>query len=241
VTSRILHTGVKGMRWGVRKLKEEGGEIVRKKGEELHTVTGKENLDFKNLGGRALYTSFTEKDVLAYRGMFSDQLRAMNNIDKVFDYTLVAATDLVSPNKKRRIDELINLHKEDTGIVREMGKTKIKATGYLNIAKYFGYDKSNKYTQEYRRLLNSKDPKDQEKAFRDFSKFLPISNSGRKKYFDRLSKKGFNSIYDDNDIYAGYSKRPLIIFNPAKTIKIKSKTHLTDKLIDEAFEEWEKL
>jgi hypothetical protein len=52
----------------------------------------------------------------------------------------------------------------------------------------------------------------------------------RKKYFDRLSKKGFNSIYDDNDIYKGNSNKPLIIFDQAKSVKVVASKKITDRV-----------
>ena len=83
-----------------------------------------------------------------------------------------------------------------------------------------------KNAENYRRLLDSKNPKDQEKAFKDFSMFLVVSEKNRKKYVDHLTKQGFNSMYDDFDKGQGYSENPLIIFNPKTTLKFKSKAEV---------------
>jgi len=231
----LTHIGVKGMKWGVRRLREEGGEIVLKKGQEVHSVMSTNNITLEN--GRHLYVSFTRKDVLRYQEALSQQIAEIHNVNKVFDHTFKTAVDLVSPTKARRIEEVVKMYKDDPDIVKTMGENKVKASIFLSFAKAFGFNRSSKSAQEYRDLLNSKDPKDKEKAFQDFASFLPLSPDIRKAYFTRLSKKGFNSIYDDNDIYKGMSDKPLIIFDQAKSLTTVASKEITSDVFVEAYKE----
>ena len=160
----------------------------------------------------------------------------MYNVKKVFDYKLQTTKDLVSPNKKKRVDEFVKLCKMDADISKEMGKNKssysLLACKITSLAKYFGRNLKDERAEKYRNLVNSKDPKDKEKAFRDFSKFLGLSPELRSKYFTRLKKQGFNSIYDDNDIYAKYANRPLLIFDPKTSLKIVGKEYISDEVMN---------
>jgi len=233
----LQHIGVKGMKWGVRQLREKGGEVVLGPGETLHHVTGAKDL---KLSKNILYTSFTKKDVLTYRGVYADQLRAYGH-DQIFDYSLTAATKLVSPNKRKRVDELIALQKDKPAILKELAETNLNCGLILQTAKAFGFKSVEGEAAKYRQQLNSKDPKEQEKAFRDFVKVIPLSKPMRDQYFDRLEKQGFNSMYDDNDILGGYSDKPLIVFNPSATLKIKSKVSDDQEATDRVYAELEAL
>jgi len=230
MTTYIQHFGILGMKWGrhktqtsdpsINKSKQKESssrEVVREKGELLNHVTSDANL---NLSNRFLYTSFTEKDRLRYQGEYADQVRFMRNVEVVFDYDLVAAEKLISPSKKLRIDTMIDMHKNDPNIVKTMAKDKVKSVPFLMAAKFFGFDVVKKKTKEYRKLMNSKNPKDQEKVLHTFSQLLMVSDKTRDSYFSRLKKQGFNSIYDDNDILAGYSEKPLIVFDSKKSLRI---------------------
>lgn len=230
MTNKLMHTGVKGMRWGVRKLEEEHGVLVRRKGETVDHISKYEDLKLQKGG---LYVSFKESDVAKYRAQYGFQIQSVDNVKKIFDHKLTLAEDLVSPDKKRRIDELIQLHKNDKNIVKTMAEDKVTATFFLSTAKAFGFDRTQAKADEYRKLLDSKNPKDQEKAFHNFSSMLPLSDRNRKRYFESLESKGFNSIYDDNDILSGYTKSPMIVFNPQITLKLTSKSLVPQSEIDE--------
>lgn len=238
----LIHVGVKGMKWGVRKAREKSNdsdrEVVLGKGETLHHVSDNPNL---KLSKDLLYTSFTKKDVLRYRGEYADQVRMSKNVDKVLDYKLTAKEVLISPSKKKRIDELIALQKDKPAILKELAETNLSCGLILQTAKMLGFKTVEGEAAKYRAQLNSKDPKEQEKAFRDFVKVIPLSKPMRDQYFDRLEKQGFNSIYDDNDILNGYSDKPLIVFNPTKSLSITSKVTDDQKATDQVFSELEQL
>lgn len=230
----LAHHGVKGQKWGVRRDLDTGSssgassdkEIVLKKGATVSHVTANQALRLKEK--HPLYVSFTEKDQALYRGSYAQDLMLMNNIRKVMDVRLTAKTDLVAPSKKKAIDEFIALHKDEKDILGVMGSDRIKANAFLAVAKYLGFDTTKRNTEHYRKLIGSKNPKDQEKAFEDFVTFAAFSDKTREKYFNRLKKEGFNSIYDYNDMRGGFADKPIIVFDSPKTLKIKGSNTINE-------------
>ncbi len=215
----LKHYGVKGQRWGVRKLQDVGGELVLKKGSVVHHVSSEQALALK--AKHPLYISFTEKDQALYKGSYSQDLRIRTGLKNIMDHKLVAKQDLVSPTKKRAVEEFLKLRADDKDLLSTMGSDKIKASFFLSAAKYIGFDSTKANTKRYQKLVDSKNPKDQEKVFEDFVTFAAFSEKTRKQYFARLQKEGFNSIYDYNDMRGGFADKPLIIFDSNKTLKIK--------------------
>lgn len=88
------------------------------------------------------------------------------------------------------------------------------------------------YEQKYNKMTDKKLYK---KGSSDFSGSLVDSKYNRNKYFDRLSKQGYNFIIDDND--AGkIAKDPMIIFNGKQVLNKIASKKLTELDTDKAFE-----
>ena len=238
----LEHVGVIGMHWGIRRFEDKtadnGRVVALKKGESAQNMSANPNLTLQK--NKMLYVSANTRDMLAYRGEYADQLRFMRNVNKVFAYKVTAVEDLVSPGKKERIDEFIRLTGKDKTVFDQMGESNFK-TGALftNLSKYLGITSSQKVSEKYRKLVDSKDPKDHEKAFLAFSSYFPVDPVNRKKYFDAIKKKGYNALYDDNDISGGYqSKSSLIILNSGKSVKITGKEMDNQRATDRAYSEF---
>lgn len=245
MVNSLQHVGVKGMKWGVRKARERSSISVKsgegnyeeryarlnaettrvlKRGDTVRHVTVDPRLAPKSGG---LYVSYTEKDAQTYRTDFVEFLRATKGFDKIYEYDLKTTKDIITPGQKDKMDAFLGLYKDKKTehLISEIADSKVRSTFFLNVAKNLGHDKTNEKAQEYKRMINSENPKDRQKAFDDFAKYLFWTHDSRKAFIKRLEKKGFTAMYDDEDM-RGYSDEPLIIFNPATTLKVKKRTEI---------------
>lgn len=220
----LTHHGVKGMKWGVinELRKQNENRLVLKKGDLVSHVTKDKALNPRPGG---LYVSFTEKDIQTYRTEYKEFIEGTRNASKVYSYKMKALEDIVTPDLKTKVDTFVDIYKKDTTgkLFNEMGKNKVNSNLFLALGRYYGHDTKDKQAAKYRAMVNSDDPKVQEKAFKAFVQYLVFTPKTRQQYFNKLSKKGFNAMFDDFDMNGGYSEAPLIVFNPKKTVKIVSK------------------
>lgn len=238
----LEHYGVKGMKWGVRKkpeykdrksiqsmwLTQKGLQKqnlrVLKKGDTTHHVSGDPNLKLKSGG---LYVSYLEKDAEVYRDMFSHFVSVTKGVDKVYEYDLKVVEDIITPTKKEKINTFIDMHRGKTSeqLISNLAESKMQGSIMLGIARYIGLGKNQKadLTKKYRDLINSDNPRKQQKAFDSFVEFLVLNPKERKQYLNLLAKKGFTGMYDDLDMKNMFSAEPLIIFNPEKSLKVTTK------------------
>jgi len=236
----LIHYGVKGMKWGVRKkaqyverssLKrnvrpekiQKGNLRVLKKGEKVQHITRNPNLKPRSGG---LYVSFTKEDMETYRNSFFSTLGAANRAKKTFAYDLEVVEDLITPSSKAKVDAFIKMHrsKSQAKLIANLAEKKMQTSFLLTTARILGLGKNQKtdQTDKYRKLVESDKQKDQEKAFYDFVEFLDKSPKIRKTYLQALAKGGFTAMYDDYDM-SFFAKEPLIVFNPESSLRITKK------------------
>ena len=212
--NELTHHGIKGQKWGVRRFQNEDGsltpagkrrydddDIVIKKGEEIHRVIPKDWLEKeKTLSGHA-YATFKKEDTERYN-LFA---RLLGDGDNYVDMTFKAKDVIVSPSKKKRVDEFIKLMDSNPDARNAL----IKSTRSL-------------LTFMPKSTLNKlDDPKKAEKAFRKFSYLLVSNRDLRDPYFKALEKQGYAMVIDDADAMGGISKSPVIIFDRNKSLEFK--------------------
>lgn len=220
----LYHYGVVGMRWGVRRLESEGAEIAREKGETVHHITESAELALRNA---SFYTSYTKKDLLRYRGEFAMQVMDCRNVKKVFDQSYKTTERLITPNKKRAVDEFLELYKNEPNIIDRVAESKSKSSAFFALLKVFGNEKRQR--DKYQKLLTSDKPEDKQKMFHEFMAYTLLDPVSQKRYFDHLRKKGFNSIYDFNDVLNKYSEKPLIVFDAKSQLLFNEKNEISSK------------
>ena len=214
-TNELYHYGVKGMKWGVRRYQNNDGsltpagkkrysddDVIIEKGTEIHRIIPKTWVDKeKNLSGHA-YASYKREDTEQYKNF----ARMFGDGNNYIDMTFKAKDIIISPSKKRRVDEFIKLMDSDPDARNRM----IKAT------------RNPLVFMPKKRLDKLDDPKQAEKAYEKFS-YLVVSNKElRDPYFKRLEKAGYSMVIDDADVRGGISKSPIIVFDRNKSLQLKS-------------------
>lgn len=235
----LEHYGIKGMRWGVRreqptvtggsssapkpnlKVLDKGvtvradGSIVIEKGASLQRLvrSNGKSLPMKDI----TYASLSDYDNARYikeiggKGIFGggrDQILGIQATKKITAPTKEEATRIVS--------ELMvkdpTFRKNNTSIFgdeitkRELRQIEQDPTGRTAQA---WYDSTN-----------------QRLTFSKFKGAAEVQQTVRETFM----AKGYNALRDENDVGSGLAKSPVIIFDPASSLKVTSVTTITDEL-----------
>lgn len=210
--NELYHYGVKGMKWGVRRYqnkdgsltnagkKRYDGDIVIEKGTEIHRIVPKAWVDNEKTYSGHAYASYKNDDVEQYKKF----ARLLGDGNNYVDMTFKAKDIIVSPSKKRRVDEFVKLMDSNP----EARNAMIKAT------------RNPLAFMPKSRLKKLDDPKQAEKAYEKFAYLLVSKRNLRDPYFKELEKQGYSMIMDDADIRGKISNAPIIVFDRKKSLSL---------------------
>lgn len=210
--SILQHVGVKGMKWGVRKVvdrstdkngidfKSEG--FVIRKGSEVHRISSISNETNKGSG----YASFLKTDSDSYR----DLGKVFSKVGmQQFDMTLRVKKDLVSPSQRERVDTFLK-KLEDPKFAKELKSVQsrmfifaIPTPGDVKMAQKFK-------DVPFKKIL----------AYRALNAAISANKSLRQQYLEEFRKKNYDFILDESDSTNKQATAPIIFIDRAKSFEV---------------------
>lgn len=228
----LEHFGIKGMHWGVRKDREPPPELrpqlqgvtVRRDG-SMDIRRGAELQRLVRSSGKSMpmkditYASLGDYDnaryikVIGGKGFFGggrDQILSIKATKPIKAPSVEEATRIVS-------DKMLNdakFREKNTdplgaGISKkELEQIRQDPTGKTASAWYFHTNQKLTFSKEY-------DPD------------APYIQAQMR---ETMQAKGYNALRDENDVAGKLSKVPIIIFNPQDSLKVVTRTDITDEV-----------
>jgi hypothetical protein len=191
------------MRWGVRndRYRHNRDGVVIKKGAEIHRVAG---TDQERHEGHA-FASYKEGDAKRYR----NRAKFFSKIDgqAQYDMTMKVTKDLVIPSEQARVDAFIEMFKNDPQAAKDLAEA---------VSKIYVFKDTQKLEAIYKTYGEKKL---RTKGYKDLAIGLLRGDTLRSKYFDTLSKKGYNATVDDVDAKV-LADTPIVVFDRKKSLTV---------------------
>lgn len=190
----IVHFGVLGMHWGVRKEEGSSKKVALDKGTKIQRI-GSKGEDLEGMK----YVSFTKSDNAFYKDMFLD--------DTKVTMKMKAKEAIITPTQKEAANQLIKS-------LSKMPMDDVVAT--IKPLTVFKMEKSIRKQLE-KAFAGDEKSKDKTAVFIEERLYKAELASIKKQYFSDLSKQRYNAIIDRSDTVVGVDF-PLIIFNGNKSL-----------------------
>lgn len=226
----LVHFGVKGMKWGVRKDRSSSGDSHHQprmsRGEKKDARLSSSqyyNKDFvqkkdvyriiAHTGNRKLkdiaYVSTNATDNQRYIHILNHTISARLIKSARYEKQLVLGptVPLKAPSVQKAEAEMKKLYDSSPTFKKFVKDNEI----------YFG---KNPDTKTLNQIMNT--------AFVDDNAMFTGSVKMRQEVKDHFKKLGYNSLLDQNDMREGLAKTPLVVFDPEKTLRIVSQSKIDD-------------
>lgn len=221
--NELYHHGIKGQQWGVRRGPPYPIEDrVLAKGTKLNTVSPYWNGFYVKGRGAPVYTyrKDEEWDNKVYKGPFSKYLAVYRGVHYIYEHEYETVNDLKMPTKKQRVDEFLNLYKNDKAtVVPDLVKVQELMKKYnIGEPEVRDIDVESVQTKE-----------DYEKAYEIFNHAMEHYRmfASTKKYVEIMSTKYDAMVDDNNQGKYNDTHDPIIVFNAAKNLELVSTRGLT--------------
>lgn len=230
--NKILHYGVKGMKWGVRNVDTRIG-----KNTSLYRVSP---IEEKHTKIHRTYLAYTEKDINFYKEHIT-KFRRTDDTKPMFLVEYKALNAIKHPSSKKQIDEFYDFYKKHKVLIgKEIADEMVVRLGYTEpsgVRTMF----HEFYSQQYSNL------KDNDIRTKGYEMFMQTySNTPVADLFqEQLKLKGYNALLDDNDVKNNNldvfkPEKPIIVFDPPTNLKIIDNKQISEQEYQKALSENEK-
>ena len=216
----LVHYGIRGMKWGQRKAKDE----INSKDRTIKSKTTIQNISSRQLkdNGKHLYAAYTTYDKNAYGDLMAN---FMYN-ERGYKNEFVLKKDIKVPSDRKLAETFIKFAKDNPDqVAKDMAKA-------YNDQHLFGSKSTNHYAKKIANLDPDKVAAG-EKLTKDFISSMVSSKSAKSRadFFGSLIKQGYGGMSDVND-RDGIMQDPIIIFNPKKSLGPVKSVKLTRDDLD---------
>lgn len=253
----IYHHGIKGQKWGVRRFQYKDGSLTKsglkryaddatviKKGTTFNRIS---TVAEKKANKGRTYLTYTDSDHDYYKeNMTKFRKSELGDKAKIYDISYINKKDIVLPSHEKQVSEFVNMCRS-----QKTKKLVASQIANINVSRFLESTYGIKFSEEsikktdlYKKLndefLSYDDKQLRDDGYNQFIKTyssIPVS----KIYQKKLMKKGYNAIFDDNDIMNNTMDtiRPdksIILFSGKNNLRNSGSKELSDAEYKQALE-----
>lgn len=220
----LVHFGVKGMKWGVRKANDKHGDFVVGKENPIYNISSNRPRDASG----QVYAAFTKNDVINYRSMYVHQLASFVGASKIFSNAFDLKGDLKVAGQKAQVEAFKKLWEKDKeGIAKTLAESQVDISLVAAIInRGLKIDRTKAYQK---RFMEASEDYMMRKGYKKFQRALTLDNNNFKTpYYSLLAKRGYSALLDMNDVRSFGGEKPILIFKGKDHLKNKDTVELTD-------------
>lgn len=232
--SYLMHYGVLGMKWGVRK---DRYKRIHKTGITISRGTAVENISSnrpRNLSKASqIYVSVDKDDKQFYEGSYSVERLVVFKDEKVYKNEIVAVKDIKIPSQKIAVETFLEICRRDPKVMAEsMAKIITDYERLLGVASSAQIEKL--YSKTFKQYLSKGELWLKTKGYENFNRYMALGDTKAKSlYIEKLMAKGYGGIFDTNDINGNLkTNMPIVVFKPSESLKVTGSKELSYSDID---------